>query len=62
MFCQGQVLPIMEYQPLFTLLGTTYGGNGTTEFALPNLPGIKDASGATLNWIIAFEGIFPARS
>jgi microcystin-dependent protein len=33
----GQLLPISQYQPLFSLIGTTYGGNGTTNFALPNL-------------------------
>jgi microcystin-dependent protein len=39
MLCNGQVLPINQYQALFSLLGTTYGGNGTTTFALPNLQG-----------------------
>lgn len=37
--CQGQLLPINQYQALFSLLGTTYGGNGTTNFALPDLRG-----------------------
>ena len=37
--CNGQVLPINQNQPLFALLGTTYGGNGQTTFALPNLRG-----------------------
>lgn len=36
-FCNGQLLPINQNQALFSLLGTTYGGNGTTTFALPNL-------------------------
>jgi microcystin-dependent protein len=35
--CNGQLLPISEYDALFTLLGTTYGGDGQTTFALPNL-------------------------
>jgi len=35
--CNGQVLPINQNQALFSLLGTQYGGNGTTNFALPNL-------------------------
>src|SRR5262245_40147685 len=35
----GQVLPINQNQALFSLLGTTYGGNGQTTFALPNLQG-----------------------
>jgi microcystin-dependent protein len=38
-FCNGQVLPINQNQALFSLLGTTYGGNGFTTFALPNLQG-----------------------
>lgn len=37
--CQGQLLAISQYQALFALLGTNYGGNGTTNFQLPNLQG-----------------------
>jgi microcystin-dependent protein len=37
--CNGQLLPINQNQGLFSLLGTTYGGNGQTNFALPNLRG-----------------------
>ena len=37
--CNGQLLPISQNTALFSLLGTTYGGNGTTTFALPNLQG-----------------------
>ncbi|MBO9626540.1 MAG: phage tail protein [Microbacterium sp.] len=37
--CNGQVLSIAQNQALFSLLGTTYGGNGTTTFALPDLRG-----------------------
>ena len=37
--CDGQLLPISQNQALFSLLGTTYGGNGTTTFALPDLRG-----------------------
>jgi microcystin-dependent protein len=36
-FCNGQTLPISEYAALFSLLGTSYGGNGTSTFSLPNL-------------------------
>ncbi len=36
-FCQGQILSISEYQTLFDLIGTTYGGDGQSTFALPNL-------------------------
>ena len=37
--CSGQLLPIQQNQALFSLLGTYYGGNGTTNFALPDLRG-----------------------
>jgi microcystin-dependent protein len=37
--CQGQLLPVNQNQALFSLLGTTYGGNGQTTFALPDLRG-----------------------
>ena len=36
-FCDGQLLPIAENTALFSILGTTYGGNGQTTFALPDL-------------------------
>ena len=36
-FCQGQILSIAQNQALFSIIGTTYGGNGTTTFALPDL-------------------------
>jgi microcystin-dependent protein len=38
-FCQGQLLPIAQNTALFSLLGTTYGGNGVSTFALPDLQG-----------------------
>ena len=50
-FCNGQLLPINQNQALFALLGTTYGGNGQTTFALPDLRGktpIHSGSGFTL--------------
>lgn len=39
MLCQGQLLSIAEYTALFSLIGTTYGGDGQTTFALPDLRG-----------------------
>src|SRR6185295_3149892 len=36
-FCNGQILPISQNTALFSLLGTTYGGNGQSTFALPNM-------------------------
>lgn len=50
-FCNGQLLPINQNQGLFSLLGTTYGGDGRVNFALPNLQGsvpIHDGAGFTL--------------
>ena len=38
-FCDGQLLPISQNSALFALLGTTYGGDGRTDFALPDLRG-----------------------
>ncbi len=38
-FCNGQILPLSQNTALFSLLGTTYGGNGQSTFALPNLQG-----------------------
>src|SRR5664279_5472570 len=50
--CNGQLLPISQYQALFALIGTTYGGNGTTNFALPDLQGraILGSSGTSGNY------------
>jgi microcystin-dependent protein len=39
MFCEGQLLPIADYSTLFNLIGTTFGGDGQTTFALPDLRG-----------------------
>lgn len=50
-FCNGQFLPINQNQALFALLGTTYGGNGQTTFALPDLRGrdaMHEGAGHTL--------------
>jgi microcystin-dependent protein len=58
----GQLLPINQNQALFSLLGTTYGGNGTTNFALPMgkpLPTLKQ--GAPLLQCIALTGVYPSR-
>jgi microcystin-dependent protein len=45
LFCDGELLEISQYTALFSLIGTTYGGNGTTTFALPDLRG-RDIVGA----------------
>ncbi len=49
--CAGQILPIAEYEALFVLIGTTYGGDGQTIFALPDLRGrvpVHQGAGFTL--------------
>jgi microcystin-dependent protein len=51
MFCEGQLLPISEYETLFNLIGTTYGGDGQSTFALPDLRGrlpVHQGNGFTL--------------
>jgi len=51
MFCSGQLLPISQNETLFQLIGTTYGGDGQSTFALPDLQGrlpIHQGSGFTL--------------
>ena len=50
-FCEGQIMPINQNQSLFSLLGTTYGGDGRSTFALPDLRGrtpIHKGEGHTL--------------
>src|SRR5207253_7596571 len=52
MFCEGQLLPISENDTLFNLIGTTYGGDGQSTFALPDLRGripIHQGSGFTIS-------------
>jgi len=55
--CDGAELSIAENTALFSLLGTTYGGNGTTTFALPKLENVGEA-----RYLIALQGIYPSRS
>jgi microcystin-dependent protein len=58
--CQGQLLPINQNQALFALLGTTYGGNGVTTFALPDLRGRAPISfgqgGGLQNYVLGQQG------
>jgi microcystin-dependent protein len=50
------VLPIQQDTALFSLIGTNYGGNGTTNFALPDL---RAAAPINTIYLICIEGIFP---
>lgn len=54
-FCNGQLLPISEYDTLFTLIGTMYGGDGQSTFALPNLQS-RWPIGTSTNYIIGQTG------
>jgi microcystin-dependent protein len=56
--CNGQTLPIAQNTALFSILGTSYGGDGQTNFALPKIPPLS-ANGP--RYIIAVEGVFPSR-
>ena len=56
--CDGQVLSVTDYQPLFTLIGNRFGGDGRQTFALPNLP--DPAPG--MRYFIATVGDLPQRS
>ena len=58
----GQLLPINQNQALFSLLLTNYGGNGQTNFALPNEPPPITATGVALTRCIALQGIFPSQN
>jgi Phage Tail Collar Domain/Collagen triple helix repeat (20 copies) len=57
-FAAGQVLAISQYTALFSLLGTTYGGDGRTTFALPDL---RDEAPAGTNYVITIDGLYPSR-
>ena len=64
MYCNGATLSIQQYEALFSLLGTTYGGDAEQVFKLPNLVGpVSTGSGTSLplNYIICTEGIYPTR-
>ncbi len=58
--CQGQLLPMEQDPALFSLLGTTYGGDGKSTFALPNIPPLQGNNG-TLQYCIAVQGLYPTR-
>jgi microcystin-dependent protein len=58
-FCDGQLLPIAQAEVLFNLIGTTYGGDGQTTFALPDLRGrvpVHQGNNGQSNYIVGQEG------
>lgn len=60
MTCEGQLLQIADYTELFSLIGATFGGDGRTTFALPNLKGKEQVKG--MHYCIAVSGNYPPRS
>ena len=58
--CEGQSIQINSNIALYSLIGTTFGGDGQTSFQLPDLKGKEPAPG--LQYCIAIEGIFPQRN
>ena len=62
-FCDGAQLSISQNTALFSLLGTTYGGDGKTTFNLPNLKGpIAETDGTQFgSYLIALQGLYPSR-
>lgn len=63
-FCSGQTLPIVQNEALFSILGNQYGGDGRTNFQLPDLAPLKEADGGEtpIRYIICLQGIYPSRS
>ena len=59
--CNGASYPIAQYQALFALIGTTFGGDGRTNFALPNLASKSPFPEGVIGYCIATQGVFPAR-
>jgi microcystin-dependent protein len=58
-FCNGQSMPINQYQALYTILGTTYGGDGQTTFQLPKLSAPVNVGGTYGQYIICIQGMYP---
>jgi microcystin-dependent protein len=59
--CDGTLLQINQNQPLFALIGTSFGGDGRTNFALPDLRGKAPLSSPGA-YYIAIQGVFPQRN
>ncbi|MCC7491135.1 MAG: tail fiber protein [Fimbriimonadaceae bacterium] len=65
-FCEGQMLPLAQNQALYSLIGAKWGGNATTQFALPDLREAEKALAAKngegkARYIIALSGVYPTR-
>ena len=58
--CEGQTIPITSNNALYSLIGTTFGGDAQTSFKLPDLKGKEPAPG--MQYCIALQGIYPHSS
>ncbi|ACB32544.1 Tail Collar domain protein [Leptothrix cholodnii SP-6] len=56
--CDGRLLPIMQYQALYSLMGTTYGGDGQSTFGIPKMA----APAQGMSYQIALNGVYPQRA
>jgi microcystin-dependent protein len=59
MLCNGATINIVQNSALYSLIGTKFGGNGTTTFMLPNLTNTSAVAG--MEYYIATSGIYPTR-
>ena len=59
--CDGQILNISQYQALFALLGTNFGGDGRNNFAIPKIDPIKVGNTPVYYYILVEDGVFPVR-
>lgn len=62
-FCDGSTLPIADNEALYSILGNQYGGNGQTNFQLPNLAPLFESDGdkTPLRYVICKEGYYPTQ-
>jgi microcystin-dependent protein len=61
--CDGSVLPISQNTALFSLLGTSFGGDGQTNFAIPDLrQQVPLSAGGQGGYFIALQGVYPSRN
>jgi len=58
--CDGALLPIQQYDTLYALIGNKFGGDGRTNFGVPNLQGAEPIP--DMGYYICVEGIFPSRT
>lgn len=57
--CDGRTLQIQQYQALYSLLGTQFGGDGRNTFAIPKLTAPAASNGGSMQYFICANGIYP---